>query len=77
MAKTGMATLRHAAEDDPMRTENPPIELNPFLHRLYKAGHLRKATRDLAAIGLPEPLRLKMTLTEALRLDRGEEQVVR
>lgn len=60
-----------------MRSENPPIEMNPFLHRLSKAGHLRKATRDLASIGLPEPLPLKMTLTEALRLDRGEERLVR
>jgi hypothetical protein len=82
--KTTNAALRHplqeeGEEDQPMKhvqkVQTP--RLTPLLERLYRAGHLRLATGDLASLGLPEPRPVKMSLTQALMLDRGEGPLVR
>ncbi|HEX6898386.1 MAG TPA: hypothetical protein VF789_01680 [Thermoanaerobaculia bacterium] len=39
--------------------------------------YVRKPTRDLASIGLPRDIPVKMSLTEALMLDRGEDRLAR
>ena len=54
-----------------MKIQSLP-KMSPLMARLYQAGHLRLATRDLASLGLPVSRPAKMSLTEALELDRGE-----
>lgn len=61
-----------------MKAQNPipqiVPQMPPVMERLFRAGHLRLPTRDLASLGLPpaRPVATRMTLTEALMLDRGE-----
>jgi hypothetical protein len=68
---------RPQAQEVLMKAQNliPQIipQMPPVMERLFRAGHLRLPTRDLASLGLP-PARPanQMTLTEALMLDRGE-----
>jgi len=82
MATTrGTAALRIAVdepegEDSPMKLQSTP-KLSPLMERLYREGHLRPATRDLASLGEPVPRPAKMSLTAALELDRGEGTLAR
>lgn len=69
MNNTRVAVLRnHPSSQDPVE-------------RLLDSICSRRATRDLASLGPPTyaPANLKMTLSEALMLDRGvsEESIVR
>jgi alkylhydroperoxidase/carboxymuconolactone decarboxylase family protein YurZ len=63
-----------------------PPKMSPVMERLFRAGHLQLPTRDLASLGLPvaRPVDTanknnenKMSLTEALMLDRGEGRFAR
>jgi hypothetical protein len=55
-----------------MSPQVSPPKLPPVLERLYRAGHLRLPTRDLASLDLPRPhVTVRMSATEALMLDRG------
>ena len=82
-----MATTRGAAalkavidepegEDSIMKIQSTP-KMSPLMERLYREGHLRPATRDLASLGEPAPRPAKMSLTAALQLDRGEGTLAR
>jgi hypothetical protein len=64
------------SEDSLMKIQSTP-KLSPLMERLYREGHLRPATRDLASLGLPVPRPAKMSLTAALQLDRGEGPLAR
>jgi hypothetical protein len=59
-----------------MKIQSPP-KMSPLMERLYREGHLRPATRDLASLGQPVPRPAKMSLTAALQLDRGEGALAR
>lgn len=56
-----MATLA------PLSGEAGPID------RLLASGRIRVARHDLAELGQPEPRKAKMTLSEALIEERGED----
>ena len=70
-----------------MKAQNPIPQIipkmSPVMERLFRAGHLQLPTRDLASLGLPvaRPAsssdKNKMSLTEALMLDRGEGRFAR
>ncbi len=59
-----------------MKIQSTP-KMSPLMERLYREGHLRPATRDLASLGEPAPRPAKMSLTAALQLDRGEGTLAR
>jgi hypothetical protein len=63
-------------EDIPMAAPKP-LKLSPGAGSILRSPHIRKPTRDLASIGLPPEVPLKMSLSEALMLDRGEGRLVR
>jgi hypothetical protein len=81
MATTRGAAIRKAAIDDSegedslMKLQSTP-KMSPLM-RLYREGHLRPATRDLASLGEPAPRPAVMSLTAALQLDRGEGPLAR
>ncbi len=80
MAITKGAAVRKVvageSEESLMKIESAP-KMSPLMERLYREGHLRPATRDLASLGQPAPRPVKMTLTAALQLDRGEGSLAR
>jgi alkylhydroperoxidase/carboxymuconolactone decarboxylase family protein YurZ len=74
-------------QEAPMKAQNPIPQIipkmSPVMERLFRAGHLQLPTRDLASLGLPAARpanpsdKDKMSLTEALMLDRGEGRFAR
>jgi hypothetical protein len=82
MATTRGAAVRKVALDEPegedslMKIQSLP-KMSPLMERLYRGGHLRPATRDLASLGEPVSRPAKMSLTAALELDRGEGSLAR
>jgi len=60
-----------------MATPKPSIRPLSGAERILRSPHIRKPTRDLASIGLPKAFPVKMSLTEALMLDRGEGRLAR
>jgi hypothetical protein len=82
MATTRSTAARKSAANEPegedslMKLQSTP-KMSPLMERLYREGHLRPATRDLASLGEPAPRPVKMSLTAALQLDRGEDPLAR
>jgi hypothetical protein len=70
-------TQEEQEEDIPMAAPKPLTSLSPGAGSILRSSHVRKPTRDLASIGLPRDVPLKMPLSEALMLDRGEGRLVR
>jgi alkylhydroperoxidase/carboxymuconolactone decarboxylase family protein YurZ len=76
-----------AQQEASMKAQNPIPQIipkmSPVMERLFRAGHLQLPTRDLASLGLPADCpanaanKNKMSLTEALMLDRGEGRFAR
>jgi alkylhydroperoxidase/carboxymuconolactone decarboxylase family protein YurZ len=76
-----------ARQEASMKAQNPIPQIipkmSPVMERLFRAGHLQLPTRDLASLGLPAARpasssdKNKMSLTEALMLDRGEGRFAR
>jgi hypothetical protein len=84
-----MSTKRAAALQDPRRPEageeeedspmpvQRPVPLRGKAKSVLDSPHVRKPTRDLASLGLPPAMPVKMSLTESLMLDRGEDRLAR
>jgi hypothetical protein len=83
MATTRAAAVRKVASDESegevslMKIVQSTPKMSPLMERLYREGHLRPATRDLASLGQPVARPTKMSLTAALQLDRGEGSLAR
>ena len=53
------------------------VKPSPGAERILRSPHIQKPTRDFASLGLPLAMPVKMSLTEALMLDRGEGRLER
>jgi hypothetical protein len=78
MSGTRSAALRvyEAQEEDNPMAAPKPLKLSGA-ERILRSPHIRKPTRDFASLGLPSHIPVKMSLTEALMLDRGEGRLER
>lgn len=66
-------SFRIAHRGRPVATLAPLSGEAGAIDRLVASGRLRVARHDLAELGHPEPRKAKMTLSEALHEERGED----